>query len=153
MSWNVVRAGFLLTVFKNVEVLDVMIQVVKPSCLLCLCRCRQYCDDQHHCNHDLLHISLSSLCDTPYTSAASQFPSSRAGAGLFCRGAARSRKYICKGTHVYFIIRIFELIIRIVYEKRGTPCLRLPVIPLSRHIESFRSYRHPCSTSGILTPV
>ena len=28
--------------------------------------------------------------------------------------------------------------IRIVYEKRGTPLLRFPANPLSRHIESFR---------------
>ena len=35
MPRNVVRTGFLLTVFKYVEVLDEMVEVIKPSCLLC----------------------------------------------------------------------------------------------------------------------
>ena len=49
MPWDVVRAAFLLSAFKHVEVLDVMIQVVKPSRLLCLCRCRHHSRYHQQC--------------------------------------------------------------------------------------------------------
>ena len=39
MPRNVVRAAFLLSVFKHIEVLDEVIDVVKPYGLICLCGC------------------------------------------------------------------------------------------------------------------